>query len=114
MSDRPTPAELAEPTADLLDAAAARLAEHGHCKGVTRELDGRSCALGAIQTVGWRWNMFVTRNAVKSLYNTLTSFSDAEDEAYSIATWNDHPDTTADDVITTMQKAAIGLREKVQ
>lgn len=108
------PDELADSAADLLDAAAHHIETYGHGKGRFVDALGRTCALGAITHQGEGMGTYVRRRAVGALRETITHQETTIPWAKGIAEWNDSPDTTADDVITTMQKTAIHLREKVQ
>lgn len=96
-------------TSEVLDEAATMIETVGHTKRRYRSPDGRHCALGAIYAVvGWGKPQ---NDAVGVLHRWITA---THGPGSDVATWNDMPETTAEDVINGMRKAANELREKVQ
>jgi hypothetical protein len=96
---------------ELLRDAADILRSGGHCKKMLSDGKGRHCAVGALAAV----------------YNDLSAifFRDIEKVALeqyperflpnrynSLVEFNNHPDTTGDEVIAVFEKAAVMFEEK--
>lgn len=114
-------------TEEILLAAAEDQAKHGNTKGrfyekgVGRPLSWReqpACALGSIArvsgkvtTAGFVEENTLDREVVIRLANTIVQHTGLWNECYSdavIASFNDDPSTTAEDVILMMKRAAAG------
>lgn len=117
-----------EQVADTLDKAADYIEAHGHCKSNLETPDGRVCAIGAInRVVGMRaanFNMGIEPDgSVAEVTSAVVMERQAAFYALQewtanlkhpgITVWNDHQDTTADDVVNGIRKAANETREKV-
>jgi len=103
-------------TAENLRKAASLLRERGHCKNALEDDDGRLCMIGA-------WNLAVLGHSksTPSRHGCADVIMDIVGEQFpdrvpnyilwSWATFNNHDDTTADDVIMVLEKAAARLEE---
>ncbi len=85
--------------ADVLDAAADSLERDGWCQGVGRMPDGRRCAANAISRVA---PTKADLRVAKRIVERRTGF---------LPEWNDTPDQTAANVISTFRAVAAHLRE---
>jgi hypothetical protein len=99
--------------ANELRAAAELIRTGGLCKHMLSDDEGRHCAVGALfaGTVG--------RDLIGAVLPTLDAVASEmfpgqfEHEVASLVQFNNHPDTTAEDVISVLEKAAARLEEKV-
>lgn len=98
-------------TADLLEKAADVIFTQGHCKGQLENDKGEVCAVGALKVAayGIAYNIYnevsdgvIFDNSYQALCNKL--------DPYAITTWNDLPETTAEQVMDTMKEVAKDLR----
>jgi hypothetical protein len=93
-----------------LRAAAELIRTKGHCKHELHDDEGRYCAVGAI---------FAVTAGLDSLPPFLNSISGElfpgqfEYGQENLVCFNNHPDTTAEDVISVLEKAAARLEEAV-
>jgi hypothetical protein len=98
-----TPEQTLQQAADLI-------AQRGHHKGDYICGDtGAVCALGAIQLAAYGFTLSLFGGtcppATTDLTLEVTRLLEAE-VGDNVPTWNDHPDTTAEDVILALKKAA--------
>lgn len=97
-----------EQVAEVLEAAADRLDECGWTQGAYRNnWTGGMCAAGALDMAACGMERQVGRAAHLALFRSLGGNT-------GVATWNDRPERTKEDVTTAMRKAAITVREKVE
>ncbi len=88
-------------TADVLDAAADEIRNHGWCKGVPY-IGEASCLLGALSHAGELDEVTRARHAVCGLLGF--------EQWYPLGDWNDMVTRTADEVITVLMEAAARVR----
>lgn len=87
--------------ANKLNEAADYIEAHGWFQGDFENESGQVCSLGAIQKVTEHGTEY-TEN-----YNILLeAILEKTGNYFFIATWNDHPERTQDEVVSTMRKAA--------
>lgn len=109
--------------ADLLDAAATHLDEHGWQQGDFGKHGGERCAHGAlvsaaIMNVGLATTSLAPLRRARYALAAYVSKGDASDKdcgkriSGHIYNWNDDDDRTKEDVMVAMQKTAIKLREQ--
>lgn len=109
--------EIDPATRDLLLGAAGYMGEHGHCKRQLRDDDGRVCLMGSLHSAASltlaeacelvdehapRDRARATYcDAVNALRNAIGDF---------IPAWNDREETTQEDAILALKRAAHGER----
>jgi hypothetical protein len=104
---------------DKLRQAVEVLRARGHCKNVLRDEEGRVCLVGALCAVtGYRhatWMDFgpAVRAVVREQFPDRVSPESHPDLFWEAVQFNNHPDTTADEVIAVLEKAAARLEESV-
>lgn len=99
--------------ADVLEAAAKYLEEHGWTQDVFVTYDGCACAVGAIRLAagGGRHEDDETHIQTNYLSSTATAaVSKRLAPVSSLLSWNDEPDRTADEVITLLREVAAAER----
>ena len=110
---------------ELLTEAAAYLAEHGHCKGDLKTEDGRVCLQGAmcmpLLARGWmkiEKGEFYTQGSGTQLFTSANRAVARElnkegiPVSYDTHVWNDASETTKEDVLLMMKRAAHTLAEE--
>lgn len=100
---------MSEPARKVLAEAGKYIAENGHHKGSMYSEDEvpdpPACAIGAIHKVagfGTRGHYYT--GAVALLTEELCGSQDNPWDGSAIAQWNDHPNTSAEDVILTLKR----------
>lgn len=101
-----------EDAADLLEKAADVIFTKGHCKGDLQNSEGNVCALGALE---------LARKGVRLNQEDITILRDynytlkllRSKVGSGIASWNDAPERTPEEVMNTMKEVAKDLRNKV-
>jgi len=109
---------------ELLKAASEYMAENGHIKRASfkygvpvkditdaQEMRAKgvpSCALGSIEGAWWRRGGCDSYMAMSEATNIMTDWVRGNTGFTNIPSWNDHPDTTAEDVILALKRAAEG------
>ncbi len=108
--------------AEVVRTAAELIRRQGHCKGAAVDRQGRLCLMGALAAA--ITDLYMTssgvftprsRDAVKEAAAAVIAAQFPERYVISsragVATvkFNDHPDTTAEEVIAVLEKAAAGL-----
>lgn len=113
--------QLRQSAADFLDDTADHLEQYGWCQEDLHDVDGRSCAVGAIdvhaRNVARPVRMQATTMLAAWLGTEHPGVCECEDlwcRRDSIIQWNDTPGRTAEDVITGFRKAALTARETVR
>lgn len=100
-------------SAEHLRAAAELIRVRGLCKNVMFDDEGRHCAVGALfeTTIGLEWQdellPFLNSTAAE-MFPGQFEFGHAD-----LVQFNNHPDTTAEDVIFVLEKAAARREETV-
>lgn len=89
------PVETLEEWQRLLLRAANLIETHGHCKHVTRDAAGRYCLIEAIAECG-----------VSGFRKATSAIDDAVGR--DCIEWNNAPERTAEEVISTMRRVALG------
>ena len=116
-----------EDIAATLDAAADYLEQHGWCRGTLKDDSGRVCLVGSLLAVTGHWNEtdkhFVIKGngdarfrIAKAELCDYLGFMPHEDEFENgdiLVEFNDKPERTSEDVVTTLRKAATRVREEV-
>ena len=87
------------------------LAERGWCKGRLESSDGRRCLVGAAAAgvVGHQIDWMEVLGNIRAVAQEQFP----ERRAVGVVDFNDHPDTTLEDVIAVLEKAAIRRSEAV-
>ncbi len=107
---------------DELRRAAEMIRKHGHCKHTLRDMQGQLCLVGALCVVDdyrhERWlNLKAALEAVLAEQFPdrmgLVYKSPFEDSMREIVGFNNHKDTTPDEVIAVMEKAAARMEEEM-
>lgn len=97
--------------ADVLDAAADYIDEHGWTQGRYRTPSGECCALGGLKRVLQIDYLRVEQGkAARALAKAINAHGSAYDPGGQISEWNDRFDQTAANVTATMRKVAADLR----
>ncbi len=118
-----TPPARPATVADVLDAAADHIQQHGWAQGSYRTPDGCCCARGAIAVTRGDYDGCVNADdvdaekALEELGDYLVehdlvdvSEDDRGQGVCPIITWNDEPGRTADEVIGTLRRVAAEQR----
>ncbi len=97
---------LAEPerVADRLDAAATHIERHGWAQGFMRSVDGRVCAMGALNAVTRDGNVTYLVGATAYLAREIGTTDELAD--LGVVEWNDADGRTRSDVLDAMRRAA--------
>jgi hypothetical protein len=131
-------------SSEILRGAAAEIEKRGWCQGFTEDAQGRVCTMGAIQQSDEPFSFFMgrawgeahrlqderLRPVLKSLAKTFEeqlgvyppSLSEGPPPGAAWLDWlgpfianvNDLPTTTREDILSCMEKAAVGLEEQGQ
>ena len=97
-------------SAELARRAAALIREHGLCRGKVRDEQGRLCMYGALHDAAG----CIVPDVTEMVQQVITEqFPDRvlADRFCVISLFNDHPDTTVEDVIAVLEKTAAQLEE---
>ena len=101
-------------TSEDLREAAAYIEQHGMTKGCLQGSGGSVCMLGAINTVSGR--QISTGHFLDSWMEANVGAAPIGKHGYAVlrptAHWNDHPETTQEDVLLWMKKAANDAEEQ--
>ena len=110
--------------AQVIRAAADVIRERGHCKHAMEDERGWVCATGAIAMVmtgnAWAWCMWedpeseanaLTRALGQVVAEQYPDRLKPADLGYRIVWFNNHGDTTQEDVLAVFEKTAAGLEE---
>jgi hypothetical protein len=106
-----------ETVAEVLDAAAAFIAEYGWLQGSYYRAGWGACAVGGIEQVtgeGTEYSVSWMDPAIKAMATYLADEYQATGSAESIVTyWNDAVCRDQQEAVVTLRKAAVAIREKV-
>lgn len=92
--------------ADSIRDAATHIERHGMTKGCLKETDGRVCMLGALGAVFYHGQAEASVFLDDWMRENLGPTPDRLGALRPTAYWNDRPETTQEDVLLWMKKAA--------
>lgn len=95
-----------EKAAQVAENAARLISERGHYKGSYEGPDGSLCLIGAV----WEAAGMPTHITLNACANRVMEWVQEYLDAMSIVRWNDRIETTGEDVILVLKKAAEELR----
>jgi hypothetical protein len=103
---------VAEQAAEMAQAALDRMRATGWRKHAIGPPGGPNCVIGAFmyETVGGNADKLLSRETGNSVAEL---FPDRFDPYNSLVWWNNHPDTTFEDIEQVLEKVIVRLREKV-
>jgi len=93
-----------EPWRKILLDAADRIERNGHAKGALITETGAQCALGAIHN--WRFDRGVLTASLRTDASAYASRR-LDQMVGNVVKWNNAPERTAEEVITTMRTCAL-------